>query len=293
MKLLARLLLALALVTWPVAASAQLMTVGVGAGGAAASAACPSEATAYIAALSPAPSAGRQTLICTLVAGLKTDGVWSKLDWLCIWAEEHNSTNSLVDWAQPSKSAAIFGTMTWTADRGFMNPSGDSAGITIESPLAAGNNATVNSIHISAYINAFAFKDFGGFIVSNGGGQTYLGQDSATQNMRSKIGDNTYTTLLTSSTPSDYLGMYTSTRTGASARAFYFNGASVASDTTAQTGPVNATVRVMAGDGSVNMASPNVAVQAAAFTMGQGLTATDADNLRSRLLTYLTAIGAN
>src|SRR5262245_49199564 len=75
---------------------------------------------AWLAAVQPLnglPRSSRITLLHNLIAGLKSDGVWSKLDRLWIFTQELQS-GALVDFVARSR-ASILGTPTFTQNIGF------------------------------------------------------------------------------------------------------------------------------------------------------------------------------
>jgi hypothetical protein len=241
------------------------------------------------------PDNPRKRLINALIVGLKADGVWSKLDWLCLWAA-HDQQAARVNWAQPAKSATLNFVPTWTLDRGYRNGTNNNAiGLTIEAPNAAGNNATLNSVHISSYLNAYATVAFGGVIISSPNTANLdMGERNSGPNFiwGGEVSDTTAGAALSTTTnPPPWTGMWTFSRTGASARAYYKDGALANSDTQAQAGSFG-TIQVLNGI-TGGLQAPNATTQVALFSMGQGLSATDAANLNSRTLTFLTAIGAN
>ena len=61
-------------------------------------------------------SSTRRTLVDALIRGLKTDGVWSKLDRLWLFAAE-NATSALVD-VKEGRLATAVSSPTFTTDRG-------------------------------------------------------------------------------------------------------------------------------------------------------------------------------
>src|SRR5215213_2374639 len=77
------------------------------------------ETTAIVAAMTSAPDATRQGQINTLVAALKTAGVWTKMDVLYILAAHHEQAGR-VNWKNPGTlTASLISTPTFTTDRGY------------------------------------------------------------------------------------------------------------------------------------------------------------------------------
>ena len=89
-------------------------------------------------------------------------------------------------------------------------------------------------------------------------------------------------------------GSWILTRTGGSAETLYKNGTSVNAYTNASSGLVSVPIYVLArnNNGSEDQNSQNGVNIGYAF-YGAGMTATDVTNMRSRLNTYMTAVGAS
>ena len=89
-------------------------------------------------------SAGRQTVVDTLIKGLKTNGIWAKLDSMWVFAAE-NSQSALID-----LKALVTGTATtsptFTADYGY---TGD--GVKVVVLNYTHTNLTQNSSFISGF----------------------------------------------------------------------------------------------------------------------------------------------
>ena len=76
------------------------------------------EALTYFAAMSVAPDDTRKGHLNTLIASLKTAGVWAKLDGLYIMAA-HDAQAARVNAVNPASVATANGTITFTTDRGY------------------------------------------------------------------------------------------------------------------------------------------------------------------------------
>lgn len=107
-------------------ATARLGSVSTTCTGTSAVAAAPPEdaattalINAAVAAGGTAPNSTRRAQIDALIAGLKSDGIWTKLYALEILAG-HDETFALMDWKDATKKAAIFaGSPTFVADSGY------------------------------------------------------------------------------------------------------------------------------------------------------------------------------
>lgn len=112
------------------------------------------EATAYFAAMSSQPSDARKVLINALIAGLKTDGVWSKLDLFYLLAS-HDAQSARVNAKTPaSNTITETATVTFTADRGYMTD-GDTGYLdTNFNPATAGGNWSRHSASLFSWVNS-------------------------------------------------------------------------------------------------------------------------------------------
>lgn len=124
------------------------------------------ETTALLAAMSVQPSSGRQALINTLIASLKSyvtswgqtpegagQTLWGALDFLYLTAA-HDAQAARVNWKNPAQVATVVGTPTFTADQFY-------AGVTGASYLDTGVNLStsgyqctgaLNQLHIGAVV---------------------------------------------------------------------------------------------------------------------------------------------
>lgn len=99
-------------------------------------------------------SAGRQTLVDTLISSLKSGGIWTKKDRLWLFAAE-DSQSALRD-VKAASAATANGGPTFATDRGYTGTN-TSATVYIDSnfnPSTAGGNYTQNSGHISVWVNS-------------------------------------------------------------------------------------------------------------------------------------------
>lgn len=79
------------------------------------------ETDALIAQMTVAPDATREGLINDLIAGLKADGVWSKLDVFYMPAA-HDEQAGLLNWVTPGTYTASLAAGSITIDSGFFGP---------------------------------------------------------------------------------------------------------------------------------------------------------------------------
>jgi len=242
-----------------------------------------SESVTYFAAMSVQPDAARKGLINTLIAGLKSDGVWSQLGWLCLLAA-HDEQAGRLNAINTAKALSAVNSPTFTTDRGFTGDGSTAYMDFGEQATASGNNYSQNACSRGVWCNsqtntssATMFSDnsasFRGHIgaIATGGTETIRASD-ATGDTR---------------TSSSKLGHRAFSRTASNVKRGFLNGVRDINVSTASTGTAAANARLMANNAA------SCADRLAAAWLGGGLSDTDVANLHSRLNTYLTAIGGN
>lgn len=241
------------------------------------------EATDLFARFTTAPDDTRKGHINTLIAGLKTDGLWTKLDGLWLLAC-HGSTEAdkCLNWKSTSYPLAKTGTVTFTTDQGAAGD-GTTGYLTATSyaPAGGGVQYVLNSAVLGCWVRTAATTV--GYEVDMGTARCRKNDASNTWNYRVNDGT-TATPAVAAST-----GHFMATRSASNARFLYRNGAQVATDATASTSIAGSAFRLFATTGVAGTFSN---AQLAAAYVGSGMDATQASNLHTRLNTYLTAIGA-
>jgi hypothetical protein len=223
----------------------------------------------------------------SLINGVVTDGVWTKLDVFHIYATQ-DSTTSKLNLVSTSYNGVYGPTPpTFAADRGYTGVTASTL-VFIDTgytpTTSPGAQFTLNSAHLSMWSLT------AGVVSSDGVGVN----DNSVIDPHYVTGD----VLLASvnchfgsmSVPnSDGTGFYIANRSGATAQQLYKNGASVASNSTVTTTLAN---RNMLTVGNNNAgAGYGWGGQEAAVTIGSSLSSTDASSLYNRLRTYMTAVG--
>ena len=244
------------------------------------------EMNLYRAACTTPPSLGREVILTALIAGLKTDSVWTKLDWLLMMAAEDEQAGR-VNLRTPSKVASRVNSMTFTTDRGF---TGNGSNMYLdfgEVPNAGANVFALNSAHIGIWVNGGPTANNRAmgqasssllFLTTRGSSGTETGQINDALN-------ETYHTF--GASPGTSSGHRCLTRTGASVKRGTFNGTAAAGGTTASTS-------VLASNITVGRSSSVYDDKRyAAAHSGGGLTDADMLAIYNRLNTAMTAIGAN
>jgi len=251
------------------------------------------DAQVIINAMSSTPSGARQSLIEDLVAGLKADGIWAKLDALWVLAA-HDSQAAALNWMDPAGSPILpVNAPVFTADRGFK---GDNTSTHLDTQFVPGTDA-VNFVQDSASAGIWVRE------VASDNGDIYLGTgDNSSSSTFTRIqrrsdgvewrvwGPNGG--LLDGGTDSEVAtGLLVADRSGATAFHTYRNGALENTGSAGSGSPSPYSVYLLAANGSGAAGSQSDAQLSAAF-LGGSLTGTEHANLHTRLNTYLTAVGA-
>lgn len=223
-----------------------------------------------------------------LIDGLVADGIWAKLDRLCIFATQ-NQTTALLNLVSSSYGGITHNSPTFTADRGF---TGNGTSTYIETqfiPSSASSPKFVqNSCHTSTWNLTNSTST--GIAIGN------IAPARGASNMHPKYTDgNAYFRISGSAATSgvamsDARGHFIANRSGASSVQGYKNGSSVL--TNSDTSVAVCTVQFY--DLAYNNNGPatdNITFQIAASSIGSSLSGTDATNFYNRLRTYMTAVG--
>jgi hypothetical protein len=236
------------------------------------------ETTALLAEFDVAPDGTRAGLINTLIAGMKTDGVWSKLGSFAVLAA-HDAQAGRVDWKDPTKVFTASGTITFTTDRGFAGNGTDGY---LEHPdnLDAIPGFTQNSASMGVWCltNVSASVAAIGQATSN---RSYI-RPHDTSNVQWRANGASTITALPASTS---VGLTAWSRVDASNSRLFKDGALLA--TAGVSGAITSTKFCLLRDGAGFST-----VQVAAGLAGASLTDADHAAIHSRIGAYLSAIGA-
>jgi hypothetical protein len=234
-------------------------------------------------------SGTRKGHVNTLIEGLKTDGVWAKLDRIWIFAAE-NAKSALIDLKGLATATSTGGIApSFTADRGY---TGNAAGGYIDTsfvPATNGVTYTLNSAHMAVWDNTNraaateaqtgcndgvglcdllsytgVFGPVGlGFRLNGGGAALTSGQSN---------------------------GFFIAQRTASNALEGFLNGTSTGTGTAASASPPTVAFYVCArNDNGTPVIPTNDQVSATSY--GGSLTSTQAANYYTRMRTYMTAVG--
>ena len=237
------------------------------------------------------PGAARKTVYSTLIDGLVSDGVWAKLDVLCMLAAA-NSATALTNLKSASFNPTAVAAPTFTADRGFTGNGTSSYLNSNFNPATAGGQYTLNSATLGSYIrstNAAGanvaliacfdgsnFAQFSGTAAALFGSVCLINNATASSDLASRAA-----------------GLFIVSRSASNLTKVYVNGvASSMSDPAAASVAVpNANLFVSARNfGGGDLFSP---LQCAAYVIGSGLNDAQALALTTRIDDYMTAVGAD
>lgn len=236
-------------------------------------------------------SDARKVIVNTLVAGLKTDSLWTLLDRLWLFAAE-NATAALIDIKGLSTATAV-NTPTFTADQGYAGNGTTSYINTNYAPGTHGVQYVQNSAHLSLY-NRTSRTTTSGFPAQIGAhgasnvGTSYMAIRPPTS---TEFGINMVPAWGYSGPP-NALGMYVATRTGAGTTdgALYRNGSVITkTGTIASNGTTTRNIYVLQSNSFGGYSTDQIAAAGA----GGALDATQAGNLSSRVNAYMTSLGTN
>ena len=240
------------------------------------------EAQAYFDAMTTQPSDARKGLINTLIVGLQADGVWPKLDWLCLLAA-HAEQAGRLNAKNPAKALTAFNSPTFTVDLGFTGNGTTSYLDISEAPNASGNSYSQNAAHLSVWKNS-----------TNTGSLSEIGSPTSWARIRPTWGGtsgtctiNTSTSLPAMAMTSIAKGSVILSRTDGNNANYFINGAGKAGSSSNIADTVPSSIYVLRNANAYSSS------RLACMSTGGALTDTDVGNLYSRLNTYLTAIGAN
>ncbi len=238
------------------------------------------EANAWEAAVVTAGgsvSTGRKTLVIDLIVGLKTDGIWPKLDRLWLYSAE-NLQSALTDLVTQS-STVMVGPNTFMADKGIQVF--QRAGYFLDFnyiPSSNGVNFTQDSAH-------FAYWDLNNSTINDPRIYGTSGSGTGSTQIISRYGDGQMYAALNSGAGGflivpvvDGRGFLSTNRSSSSDLRSYRDGNQIGLLPTSSSGTVN-TGTTYCTFGSL-----------AAASIGGSLTATEQKNFYKRLLTYMQAV---
>ena len=250
------------------------------------------EATAYFAAMSVAPDATRKGLLDALIVGLKSDGVWAKLDWLSITAA-HDAQAGRVNAVTPAQVATAVNSPTFTTDRGY---TGDGTTSYLNSGWNPTTATTPKMVQNSASMGVWLGTD------SSSNTQDDIGTTARASIDGRRSAAATFGANLQSATndisgtmsPASSVGFSSWSRYGAASAELFKNGVSLGTKASTTNAPANGNFFLLAANNVAALGTPtrfSPRRSQAAF-WGEQLSAAEHLALYNRLATYMTAIGA-
>lgn len=220
------------------------------------------------------------TAYCTMIDGLVSDGVWSLLDVLFIFATD-TQANALLNLTSSTFSASVTGTVTFTANQGYSAAQAASMVNTTFNPFTA---SSPNFVQDSATLHFWRIStsNFASAGMNQGG--------QATKNsMFPRFTDgNLYCDVNASSddatgiaNPTNAAGGYTCSRTASTGYSYYKNGSSLGTRTNTSTAVATGTMQVLPGLNTGDSAM---------LAAGAGMNATQALAFYNRVHAYLQTI---
>jgi hypothetical protein len=243
------------------------------------------EAGTYVAAMSVAPDDARKALIDTLVGDLKTDGIWTKLDWLCLLAA-HDAQAARLNAKNTAKALTAVNAPTFTIDRGYAGNGSTSYLDFGEVANAAGNSYALNSATLGVWANTSGGTTTvgqTGLLTTNGTIRLIANNSGSTETY--KINDGASSIAQVS--PGTRAGHRMASRLASTTKRSFYNGVKTSELAATSTSITAENLVVCKADTSFSND------RMAACYSGGGLSDAEAGNMHSRLSTYLTAIGAN
>lgn len=229
-------------------------------------------------------SAGRKTVVNTLVAGLKADGIWTLFDRLWLFAAE-NTTSSLIDLKGLATATAV-NSPTFTVDRGYTGGSFSYIN-TNYTPSTDATNLTLNSASASIYVTAGgAYANSGAY---EGGNPVFLLMAPYTDN---NVWGRLNSTNAGTTFAASQGGQVVADRTGSGNTSIERNGSALGSHTQASTSLPNVPLFINAYNNSGSAAEWTLG-RIGSYTLGGSLGSSGRTALQSRINTYMTAVGAN
>jgi len=225
------------------------------------------------------------TAYTNLINGLDTDGIFSKLDLLHIYATQ-DSTTALLNLVSTSFGGTANGSPTFTVDRGFTGVDGSTT-VYIDSGFDASTAPTPQFVQNSAHVSAWCVTDIGAFaraVIGNvGGNETDIYPKHSDNNTYYRVNASGISGV--ANTTSN--GHYCANRSSSSAVQGYKNGSSVLTNNAATSGAVvGGNFQILK---ALNLGGS--AHQLAMASIGASLSSTDVTNFYNRLRTYMTAVG--
>lgn len=244
------------------------------------------DAEALFARFTTPPTAARKAQINDLIVALKDGGVWSKLDALYVMAAA-DAQAARQNWIADQYNLTAVSSPTFTADRGYQ---GDGAASYLGTGLTPGSGQfALNSAHMAFWSRT----DISNATVSLGARTASTTGQSLIQpnNGGSMSGRLNQDVIGTGVAVTSTQGLIAVNRSGASAKEYYRNGASLGTGNAVSTSMPTVPFFLLALNSGGSPANYDTRQQSAA-SFGAALTAQQHADFYTSLNTYMQAVGA-
>lgn len=285
-----RVLLALLLLTGAAQAQMNSFFPGPGTAHSTGGAGC-SEATTFLARTTGL-SAPETTAYTTLICGMVTDGTFTKMEALYIFATKDQAT-AVLNLKSTSFTAVLTGggSATFVADQGItFNAVGDAyydTGLVPSTSVLCTQNSCAVGVYIRTYFAASTSKAIGAD--NNAASYNYIMPvNGALTSLEYTLNDSTFLTAANTSS----VGMWVASRTGSGSSAMYKNAAAFTSGSATSTTPPAFSMYIGAANRSGGAIGKSLDQFSAAF-ISSGLSAAEMTSVSNRINAYMTAFGVN
>jgi len=231
-------------------------------------------------------SATENAAYTTMICGMVTDGTWSLLDALYIFAT-NNTTTAALSLVSSTYNGTVNGTLTFSADHGWTGDGSTGYFGTGFVPNSASGNCKLNSCSMGIYdltSNTGARTCQMGGKVS--GVNTLICLPGSAVNIFEVNGPSTNT-----STVANAQGMWSLSRTGSSGFTVYQNSAVSSTPSSTSNVLLDTQIYIFALGGTTPTSFTSDQLSAA--FIGGGMTDTQAENVQTRINNYMKAMGIN
>lgn len=240
------------------------------------------DAAAYIAAMTVEPDSTRISAISTLIADLKADGIWAKLDWLSLFAT-HDAQAARLNAINPAQAFSVVGSPTFTVDSGYTG-----AGSSYLNSGWDPSNDGVNFLRDSASMGLWSLTNVSNAFSAMGSENAHIAPLTSGY-VYCKLNETSYTYI----TNTDSSGMISTSRSGSTAGKGYRNGVSLGTTTrNASVALDTYDIFALARNQYGSATSHDTARTYAAMFWGGNLSDTEHADFYTHLSAYLTAVGA-
>src|SRR5208283_547224 len=234
------------------------------------------QATAFIARTSGL-STTENNAYTAMICGMVTDGTWSLLGVLYIFAT-NTTTTAAINLVSSSFNGTVSGTLLFSADHGWTSNGSNGYLNTTFTPSTAGGNCQTNSCSMGSYdltSNTGAQKCQLG--AGTGGLESYICLPGSAATIFEVNGSGG-----TTGTISNAQGMLSLSRTGSSSFTVYENSAVSSTPSSTSDGLVSNPIAIFAFNSGAGRSNFTTDQLSAAF-IGGGMTDTQAENVQTRI----------